>query len=145
MNKKIALFTGASLLLVAGSLIPFFWTKTMDNKNSYRLKEPMLISSSDGEPYYMIPRNTVLQYQKGFAEGHQLYTIEVFFKGALPAEQLSSNATAESTWLYQLDADDVSKVLHQYPLSKEDLVQILKARKMTRDDLAQIVREWKNE
>jgi hypothetical protein len=145
MKKRILFFTVASLLFVAGALTPFLWKKTMNMKTSYRLKEPMLISSSNGAPYYMIPTNTVLHFEKGFAEGHQLYKIEVFFKGKLPADQLSPDAAAESTWLYQLDADDISKVLHQYPLSKEDLVQIMKARKMTRDDLAQIVREWKDD
>lgn len=145
MKKTIALLTGASLLIIAGTLSSSFWKKTMDTKTSYRLKEPMLISTSKSEPYYMIPTNTVLHFQKGFAEGHQLYTIEVFFKGQLPADQLSLQVPIESTWLYQLDSDDVSKMLHQYPLSKTDLVQILKARKMTRDDLAQIVREWKDD
>lgn len=117
----------------------------MDTKPSYRLKEPMLISNSSGAPYYMIPKDTVLHFEKGFAEGHQLYKIDVFFKGELPANQLAADATSESTWLYPLDADDIQKILHQYPLSKEDLVQILKTRKMTRDDLAQIVRDWKDD
>ncbi|MFC3469401.1 hypothetical protein ACFOHT_05950 [Massilia oculi] len=143
MSKKF--FTGGiSLLFIAGILTIFFWNKIMENKPVYRLTEPMLIASGKGEPYYMIPANTVLRFKEGFAEGHELYTIEVFYKGKLPAEQLSSHASSESTWLYQLDADDVSKVLNQYPLSKDDLVEILKARKMTRDDLAQIVREWKD-
>ncbi|UVW28005.1 hypothetical protein [Massilia sp. H6] len=144
MNKKILLTSGITLLVIAGISTLFLWNKTMNNKPMYRLAEPMLIATSKGEPYYMIPANTVLHFKEGFAEGHQLYTIEVFYKGQLPAEQMSSSASTESTWLYQLDADDVTKVLNQYPLSKDDLVQILKARKMTRDDLAQIVREWKD-
>lgn len=145
MKKKIVFLTLASLFFIAGSVTPFFWKKTMETKPSYRLKEPMLISNSNGAPYYMIPADTVLHFEKGFAEGHQLYNIEVFFKGELHAEKLYQDAVTESTWLYQLDADDISKVLHQYPLSKADLVQIMKARKMTRDDLAQIVREWKDD
>lgn len=145
MKKKVLFFAVASLIFMAGAVTPFLWKKTMDTKPSYRLKEPMLISNSTGAPYYMIPANTVLHFEKGFAEGHQLYKIDVFFKGKLPADQLASDAATESTWLYQLDADDVPKVLHQYPLSKEDLVQIMKARKMTRDDLAQIVRDWKDD
>lgn len=116
----------------------------MENKPVYKLKEPMLIATSKGEPYYMIPAQTVLHYQEGFAEGHQLYTIEVLAKG-LPADQVVAGSPLESTWLYPIDADDVSKILQQYPVSKDDLVRILKARKMTRDDLAQIVREWKDD
>lgn len=145
MKNKILFFTIAPLIFIAGALTPFLWKTIMDTKPSYRLKEPMLISNSSGAPYYMIPKDTVLHFEKGFAEGHQLYKIDVFFKGELPADQITPEATSESTWLYLLDADDIRKVLHQYPLSKEDLVQILKARKMTRDDLAQIVRDWKDD
>lgn len=144
MKGKIVLTSWISLLIIAGFLALFIWNKTMNNKPTYRLEEPMLIATSKGEPYYMIPANTVLHFKEGFAEGHQLYTIEVFYKGDLPAEQVSSSASIESTWLYRLDADDVAKVFKQYPLSKDDLIQILKARKMTRDDLAQIVREWQD-
>lgn len=145
MRKAIALFTGAALIFIFGILGPFFLKRITATQVSYQLKEPMLISSSVGTPYYMIPKNTVLHFEKGFAEGHQLYKIEVFFKGKLPADQLAPDAASESTWLYPLDADDIPKVLHQYPLSKEDLVQIMKARKITRDDLAQIVRDWKDD
>lgn len=105
----------------------------------------MLISTNKDEPYYMLPTNTVLHYQRGYAEGHQLYTIEVFAKGALPANKLPPNAVIESTWVYPIEAEDVSELMHKYPLSKADLVRILKARKMTRDDLAQIIREWKDD
>jgi hypothetical protein len=144
MKKKISLAAAAVLLIALGSLIPFAWRMTMESKPTYRLREPMLIATSKGEPYYMIPAQTVLHYKEGFAEGHQLYTIDVLAKG-LPADQVAAGAPVESTWLYPIDAEDVSKILQQYPLSRDDLVRILKARKMTRDDLAQIVRDWKDD
>lgn len=144
MKKKISLLAAAVLLLAFGSLIPFILRKTMTDKTMYRLKEPMLIATPKGEPYYMIPTGTVLRFQQGFAEGHQLYTIEVLAKGKLPAEKISEKE-AQASWLDPIYADDVSRILGQYPLSKDDLVRILKGKKMTRDDLAQIVREWKDE
>jgi hypothetical protein len=145
MKSKVILIFSGLLLLAAGVFIGYYWNRTMENKTLYRLDEPMLISSSKGESYYMIPTNTVLHFQQGFAEGHQLYTIQVFSKGKLPATQIPAEAPVESSWLYPIDADDVAKILHQYPLSKDDLIRILKARKMTRDELAQIVREWKDD
>lgn len=145
MKFQKRVIVSALLLVISGSLILNYWKKTMDNQTLYRLDEPMLISSSKGESYYMLPPNTVLHFQQGFAEGHQLYTVQVFAKGRLPATQISASAPVESTWIYPIDAEDVSKILGQYPLSKNDLVQILKARKMTREDLAQIVREWKDD
>lgn len=144
MKKSISIFAAALLLIAFGSLIPFIMRKTMIDKPIYRLKEPMLLATPQGEPYYMVPNGTVLHFQKGFAEGHQLYTIEVLAKGKLPAEQISEKEV-EASWLDPIDADDVSRILQQYPLSKDDLVRILKGRKMTRDDLAQIVREWKDD
>jgi len=145
MKSKERLIATGLLLIAAGVFIGHYWNKTMENKTLYQLDEPMLISSSKGEAYYMIPTKTVLRFQQGFAEGHQLYTIQVFSKGKLPATQIPAEAPVESSWLYPIDADDVATILHQYPLSKDDLIRILKARKMTRDDLAQIVREWKDD
>lgn len=143
------LFLGAALIVLMPVLAVSLYLLTkrhqMDTNPAYRLKEPMLISASKGEPYYMIPANTILHYQRGFAEGHQLYTIEVFAKGELTAERVSKDTPVESTWLYRIEAEDVEKILHDYPLSKDDLIRVLKARKMTRDELAQIVREWKEE
>lgn len=117
----------------------------MDKSKPYRLKEPMLIATDQDVPYYMVPANTVLYHQKGFEEGHQLYVVEVLIKGDFAADRLAENASVEKTWLFSMNADEVSKVLNEYPLSKDDLVRILKARRMTREDLAQIVREWKDE
>ena len=116
MKNATALVSAALLFLIVGLLGPFFFKKMTAAGTSYKLKEPMLIATSTGEPFYMIPKNTVHRFQKGYAEGHQLYTIEVFFKGKLPADELPPQAPTESTWLYQLDADDIPKVRQQYPL-----------------------------
>jgi hypothetical protein len=141
--KKGMIFVSAILLMLVFFILN--WKKIMPNQTLYQLDEPMLISSNKGESYYMLPKNTVLHLEQSFAEGHQLYAINVFSKGKLPATQIREDASIESTWIYPMDAEDVSKILQQYPLSKSDLIQILKARKMTRDDLAQIVRDWKDE
>ena len=145
LGGKLATVLAASVLVVLGFSIGFSWKNVMSDKILYRLREPMLISTSKGEPYYMLPTNTVLRYQRGFSEGHQLYSVEVFAKGSLPADKIASDTDVDSTWIYPIDADEVSNLLKNYPLSKEDLVRILKARKITRDDLAQLVREWKDD
>jgi hypothetical protein len=122
-----------------------FHRTDMDKSKPYKLSEPMLISTAENKTYYMVPPGTVLFHQRGFAEGHQLYTMEVLFKGDLAAEPVPKGNEGEATWLWQIDRRDVSELMKGYPLAKDDLVRILKARKMTREDLAQIVREWKDE
>lgn len=87
-KKATALVSAVLPFLIAGLLAPFFFKKMIAAGSSYKLKEPMLIATSTGEPFSMIPKNTVLHFQQGYAEGHQLYTIEVFFKGKLPADEL---------------------------------------------------------
>lgn len=144
--KKVT--CGIMMILMLALAAAFYLTMgshQMDTNAAFRLKEPMLISSSGGEPYYMVPANTVLRFQRGFAEGHQLYSIDVFVKGELSADRIGKDASIESTWLYRIDADDVAKIMSEYPLTKDDLVRILKARKMNRDELAQIVRDWRDE
>lgn len=144
MKKKPTFLTTAAILIVIGSSIPYILNKIMTSKSIYRLTEPMLIATPKGAPYYMIPAGTALHFQRGFDEGHQLYTIEVLAKGKLPADRITEK-DVEATWLDPIAADDVSRILQQYPLSKEELIRILKAKKLTRDDLAQIVREWKDD
>lgn len=142
MKSKERLIAAGLLFLAIGFFAIYHWNKIRENKTLYRLDEPMLTSSTNGKSYYMIPPNTVLRFQQGFPEGHQLYTIHVFSKGKLPATQISAETPVESTWLYPIDADDASTILHKYPLSKADLIQMLKTRKITRDELAQIARDW---
>jgi hypothetical protein len=129
---------GTAVYLIYGNL-------RMSTDTAFRLKEPMLISSNRGESYYMIPANTVLHFQRGFSEGHQLYSVEVLVKGELSADRINKDTPTESTWLYRIDADEVAKIMNTYPISKDDLIRILRARKVTRDELAQIVRDWKDE
>ncbi len=117
---------------------------TMDKAFGFRLKEPMLISTDNNKPYYLIPANTILYHQRGFDEGHQLYTIEVLIKGNIEADRLKPSEAGEPIWLYPIEPDDLSKLQREYPVSKDDLIRILKARRVTKEDLAQIVRDWKD-
>lgn len=140
--KRASIF--AALAAAVSVFIFFMFNKgiAMDKNYGFRLKEPMRISTTGERPYYLIPASTVLYHQKGFDEGHQLYTIEVLVKGNLEADRLQKNESSEPIWLYPVEADDVAKLMQDYPLTKDDLIRILKARKMTREELAQIVREW---
>jgi hypothetical protein len=144
--RKANFGVGMICLVALGTAIYLIYgTLKMGTDTAFRLKEPMLISSNGGESYYMIPANSVLHYQRGFSEGHQLYSMEVLVKGELAADRISKDTPTESAWLYRIDADEVAKIMGTYPLSKDDLIRILKARKVTRDELAQIVREWKDD
>jgi hypothetical protein len=117
-------------------------TETMDKQFAFRLKEPALIATPSGQQRYLLPSNTVAYHQTSFAEGHSLYAIEVMFDGQLQLEGLKANEQAEPLWLYNVETEDVKKLLNDYPLSKGDLASILKARGVTRDELEQMVLDW---
>lgn len=114
----------------------------MDKEFAFRLKEPALIATQSGQQRYLLPASTVVYHQTGFAEGHSLYAIEVMFGGGLQLERLKQGEFAEPLWLYNVETEDVKKLINEYPLSKEDLISILKARQITREELEQIVLEW---
>jgi hypothetical protein len=133
------------LCLVLGVPGTYFWMSNMSKTTTppVRLKEPLLILTDQEHNRYLLPAGTVLQHVQGFDEGHQLYTVDVLFKGRFEAEQIKPGERYEKMWVETIDdREQVQKLINNYPLTKNDLVKILKARKMTRDDLAQIVREW---
>lgn len=108
---------------------------------SFVLTAPMLISTTKGEPYYILPSSTALSYEAAYAEGHQRYTLSLYAKGKLPLRSVEVGEKVESTWLYPIDKDNVGKLMSEYPLSKDDLAKIVGAHKMTRDEVTQIVRD----
>lgn len=145
MNRNVATLAIVGLFALLGYGIYRMNGGHMSSKSAYRLKEPMLISTDKNAPYYMIPAGTVLHFERAFDEGHQLYSMEVFVDGGLPAEKVADPSRSDATWIYPISADGVEKILSNYPLTKDDLVRILKARKITRDELAEIVRNWKED
>ncbi|MBX9756375.1 MAG: hypothetical protein K2X80_16575 [Pseudomonadaceae bacterium] len=141
--KKAFLYLAATLAGAAiTAAIAYQGAIEMDKEFAFRLKEPALIASPSGQQRYLLPASTVVYHQAGFAEGHSLYAIEVMFDGQLQLERLKQGESAEPLWLYNVETEDVKKLLNEYPLSKEDLVSILKARKITREELEQIVLDW---
>lgn len=135
-----ALFFGAGI----GSLIIYHGVYTMKKDLAFKLSEPLLFATQDGSQHYLLPAGATLFFQKGYDEGHAIYTMEVVFKGKFEAERITDLQQAEPLWVYTIEDKDLKKLVQNYPISKDDLVRILKARKMTRDDLADIVRNWKD-
>lgn len=148
MTRRFALLGLVIALIFLGIVLERSGATKMAKKTTYYLtKEPMLISgTTDDKNFYMIPAGTPMYFDKAFNEGHQRYIIYANFKGNLQAEEINSDKSnlIDPVWLYQIDKEDVTKLIQKYPLSKADLLNILKARSITRDELAQIVREWKD-
>lgn len=141
--KKVFPYLAAALAGAAmTAAITYQGAKEMDKEFAFRLKEPALIATQSGQQHYLLPADTVLFHQTSFAEGHSLYAIEVMLSGPLQHERLKQGEFAEPLLLYNVETEDVKKLLNEYPLSKEDLVSILKARQITREELEQIVLEW---
>lgn len=113
----------------------------MKSTIAIKTEEPLLIEGKDQNSFSILPKNTVLYYDKGWAEGHQTYHVYFHFKGKFSESPADANVI-DPLWLRTVEKDEISKLMSDYPLTREELVSILKARKITRDELAQIVRDW---
>ncbi len=114
----------------------------MDKTSAFRLKEPALISTPLGQPYYLLPSETVLYHQYALEEGPEIYALQMMVNGRLSMERLAPDESAPPLQLFAVETDDLKGLLADYPLSKEDLIRILKARQVTREELEQMVLEW---
>lgn len=114
----------------------------VDKNFAFHLSEPALIATPLGQQHYLLPSGTTVYHQASSAEGHGLYAIEVMFDGQLKLQPVKPGESTEPLWLYNVEADDVKKLLEAYPLSKSDLSSILKARGVTREELEQMVLDW---
>jgi hypothetical protein len=142
MNKFVSHLTAASLGAVIAAALTYQGKNEMDKNFAFHLSEPALIATPSGQQHYLLPSGTTVYHQASSAEGHGLYAIEVMFDGQLKLQPVKPGESTEPLWLYNVEADDVKKLLEAYPLSKSDLASILKARGVTREELEQMVLDW---
>lgn len=115
----------------------------MTTKTAYTIKEPLLIAGEQ-KHYSILPKGTVLYFDRAWPEGHQTYHVYFHFKGDFKAAPADANMISP-LWLRTVDPEELPKLLADYPVTKDELVEILKARKITKAELVQIVREWAEE
>ena len=147
-HLTLSLFVAVLLCGIAlGAGITYFGVPYMKKTTMLKLKEPLLLNA-EGETrnYHMLPAGTALYLDHSFPEGHDRYRVYINFKGTFEHEVIESDKPnfISPIWAYNIQKEDISKLISDTPISRDDLIHILKARKMTRDDLADIVRNWKD-
>jgi hypothetical protein len=115
----------------------------MNDKEAYRLEEPLLIEGEKQNSYSLLPQGTVLYYDKNWDEGHSTYHVYFNFKGEFKSAAVPARGI-DPVWLRTVPSDELPKLLADYPVSLDELTAILKAKRVTKQDLVQILREWKD-
>jgi len=106
----------------------------------HKLEYPLMLSSNVGSNnIHMLPRGTVLYFDKSYPEGFTRYKVYVNIdRTPLKLEEL-----ADPTEIDPIDAavpskEDLLKLLSDYPLTKGDLESILNSNRLSKEDIKEV-------
>lgn len=137
------------LVLFSASLAANFYfiaehQKMNEEKKVHTLKAPMVFeTSSEHDPYYLLPAGTNLYFDKAFPEGHVRYIAYLNYKGPeLELHTPEKPNLIDPAWIRQIEKSELGEVLNKYPLSKADLEKILHATSISREELIEVINNY---
>lgn len=140
MKKALLLSAGAAIL---GSVVlanPRTELLSIAPKAAYATAEPLLLFGEQ-QHYSILPKGTVLYFDRAWPEGHQTFHVYFHIKGEFKAERADPELISP-LWLQRVDPEGLPKLMKDYPLTKDELVEILKARQITKAELTAILQDW---
>lgn len=110
----------------------------------HKLEYPLIVSSDlASESTHMLPKGTVLYFDKSYPEGFTRYKIYV----NIDRMPLKLNDLIDPTEINPIEAtapskDDLIKLLRDYPLTKSDLESILNSKRISKDEIREILNKF---
>lgn len=110
----------------------------------HELKFPLLLASdTDLNSISLLPKGTVLYFDKAFSEGFTRYKVYINIdRMPLELKNLSDPTLISPLEAFALDKSSLQKLLQSYPLSKDDLESILKSNKISKDEIKEIFENY---
>ena len=103
----------------------------------------MLQGSATPGTNYLLPKGTMLYYEKAFPEGFVTYRIYVNVDGIkLESRELADPTLISPLTAYPVGKPELLKLLREYPLSKNDLAAILKSGQLTKEEIHSVLAEF---
>lgn len=140
MNKlgKAICFSAIGIVLLVSVSNLIFRRDAMTKV--HKLEYPLMLSSNVGSNnIHMLPRGTVLYFDKSYPEGFTRYKVYV----NIDRTPLKLEDLADPTEIDPIDAavpskEDLLKLLSDYPLTKGDLESILNSNRLSREDIKEV-------
>lgn len=110
----------------------------------HKLESPLLLSSdSSSKNMHMLPKGTVLYFDRAYPEGFTRYKVYI----NIDRMPLALTEQTDPTSIDPIDAiapdkEILKKLLKDYPLTKEDLTAILKSSAMPKEEIKEILTDF---
>lgn len=107
----------------------------------HRLEYPLMLSSNIGSKnMHMLPRGTVLYFDKSYPEGFTRYKVYI----NIDRTQLKLEDLADPSEIDPIDAavpskEDLLRLLSDYPLTKGDLESILNSKRLSKEEVKEVL------
>ena len=110
----------------------------------HKLEYPLILSSdSSTKDIHMLPKGTILYFDKSYPEGFTRYKVYI----NIDRTPLKLDDLSDPTEINPIDAaapnkDDLLKLLRDYPLTKNDLESILNSKRISKDEIIEILNNF---
>lgn len=110
----------------------------------HKLESPLiLLSEAPSKNYHMLPKGTVLYFDKSYPEGFTRYKVYI----NIDRMPLKLEDLADPTEINPIDAvapgkEDLLKLLREYPLTKSDLESILNSKRISKEEIREILENF---
>ena len=110
----------------------------------HELQYPLMLQGSEGSAAnYLLPKGSMLYYDKAFPEGFVRYRIYVNVDGVkLDSRELPDPTLISPLTAYPVGKAELLQLLRDHPLSKADLAAILKSGQLTKAEIQSVLEEF---
>lgn len=110
----------------------------------HKLEYPLILSSdAPSKNTHMLPKGTVLYFDKSYPEGFTRYKVYI----NIDRMPLKLDDLSDPTEITPIDAtapskEDLLKLIQDYPLTKGDLESILNSKRISKDEIREILENF---
>lgn len=143
--NKLGIAVGASAItFMLGFFLNNFVPEHKSMTKVHKLEYPLILSSDlPSKNTHMLPKGTVLYFDKSYPEGFTRYKVYI----NVDRMPLKLDDLSDPTEISPIDAvapskDDLLKLLRDYPLTKSDLESILDSKRISKEEIREILAEY---
>lgn len=139
--QTFSLVLCTAVLAVAGT---FYFLKVKTMTRVHELEFPLMLQSSVATgSSYLLPKGTMLYFDKSYPEGFTRFRVYINVDGIrLETRELADPTLISPLTAFPVDKAELGKLLHQHPITKEDLRTILGSQQLTKDEIRSLLEEF---
>uniref|UniRef100_Q47E08 Putative transmembrane protein n=1 Tax=Dechloromonas aromatica (strain RCB) TaxID=159087 RepID=Q47E08_DECAR len=141
MNKTGIAIGASAITFILCLSVNHFAPEHKTMTKIHKLEYPLILSSeSASKNTHMLPKGTVLYFDKSYPEGFTRYKIYINIdRMPLKLDDLSDPTEIDPIDAVAPSKEDLLKLLRDYPLTKSDLESILNSKRISKDEIREIL------